>query len=574
MRKSARGALLRGGEYTLSLLCLRAAEKYKNKTAFSMLSEGQIINNVTYSQMRSRALLFAGALRGRGIQKDQKVLLISENCPQWPLAYFGIALAGAVSVPLLTGFSLEQIENILINCGAKAVCISRGMAEKYRFTEKPAQSEINKERESVFKDIPFIVIDSVKEDTNGQAGISVLFNGIENHLTIDPSQCVNHSSGNPDDLAAIIYTSGTQGSSKGVMLSGRNIISCAVSSYTFIKTNTRDLLLSVLPLAHSYECSLGLLAPLMRGSRVTYIDRPPSPSVLLSALKLLRPTAMLTVPLLIEKIYSNAVAPNLNKSKLYKFPVTRSFAVWLSGRKLARALGGRLRFLGIGGAPLSREVEQFLIQAKLPYSVGYGLTEAAPLVAGNAARGLFFKPGNRVPKGVSVKIEPCLSEKNSGEGEILVKGPNVMMGYYKDERRTREVMTSDGWLRTGDLGCFDKEGRLYVKGRLKAMILGPSGENIYPEEIEGLLGASSLIEESLVYSGKRGELVALVRLSEAARLKQRAKDAADIIEHALEELRAWVNKKLAVFSRLSRIEIRYEPFEKTPTMKIKRYLYI
>jgi long-chain acyl-CoA synthetase len=348
------------------------------------------------------------------------------------------------------------------------------------------------------------------------------------------------------------------------MLSGTNLISCAISTVDYARSSTRDRLLSVLPLAHAYECNMGLLTPMISGSSIAYLDKPPSPSVLLGAVKILRPTIMATVPLFIEKIYSSAVAPKLRKNKLYKFPLTRPLAVRFAGRKLVSALGGRMRFFGIGGAPLSEEVENFLRRARFPYSIGYGLTEAAPLVAGTRPNRFPVRSVGTAARGVTIRIAG--SEK--GEGEVQVKGPNVMMGYYKDEQNTAETFTSDGWLRTGDLGRLNKKGVLQIRGRLKALILGPSGENIYPEEIEGLLGTSQLVEDALVYSGEKGELIALVRLSDAA------KAAAGAIEHALEDLRSWVNKKLAVFSRLSRIEIKYEPFEKTPTMKIKRYLYV
>ena len=353
-----------------------------------------------------------------------------------------------------------------------------------------------------------------------------------------------------------------------MMLSNKNLISSVHSSLYFQKVLPRDRMLSVLPLAHSYECTIGLIVPVMCGASITYIDKPPSPSVLLPALKLLRPTMMVTVPLLIEKIYNNAIAPKLRSSKLYKLPLTRSLAVWFAGRKLYSALGGKLRFFGIGGAPLSKEIENFLSCARFPYSIGYGLTEAAPLVSGNPPLRHGNIRGTKAPSGVSIRIVKCSASAGQGVGEIQVKGPNVMMGYYNDSEKTAEVITSDGWLRTGDLGSIDKKGRLHIRGRLKALILGPSGENIYPEEIEGLLGSSALIEDALVYSGEKGELVALVRLSEAA------KAVTGALEHGLEDLRKWTNKKLAVFSKLSRIEVKREPFEKTPTMKIKRHLYI
>ena len=208
---------------------------------------------------------------------------------------------------------------------------------------------------------------------------------------------------------------------------------------------------------------------------------------------------------------------------------------------------------------------QFLCQSSFPYNIGYGLTEAAPLVSGSKPHRFPLRTSGAAAKGVTLRL--VASQESGGEGEIQLQGPNVMMGYYNDEEKTAEAFTPDGWLRTGDLGRLDKKGRLQIRGRLKAMILGPSGENIFPEEIEGVLGSSRLVEDALVYSGEKGELVAMITLSDAA------KAAADAIEKTLEELRTWTNTKLAVFSRLSRIIIKNEPFEKTPTMKIKRHLY-
>jgi len=519
---------------TLSELCLFAASKYSKKAAFSMCSEGKIVRKITYAQVGKNALRIASILRQLGVEKGDKVLLLSDNCPEWPLAYFGIALAGAVSVPLLTGFSIEQIEHITKHSGAKAVCISAAMAEKFKIN------------------LPFICIDNISTDNISHS---------------DDITEETYEKRHPEDLATIIYTSGTQGNSKGVMLSNKNLLSCVLSSYSYFPLKSSDAFLSVLPLAHSYECSIGFLFPVIGGAEITYIDRPPSPSVMLPALKVVRPTIMLTVPLLIEKIYNNAIAPKLNKKILLKFPVMRNLAVLIAGLKLKKTFGGRLRFYGIGGAPLSEHVLEFLTSAKFPYALGYGLTETAPFLAGNSPFYNYRGGGIWPPENVKLRIEKNPELKND-EGEIQVQGPNVMLGYYDDEEKTSEVFTKDGWFRTGDLGNFDSEGRLFIRGRLKAMILGPSGENIYPEEIEGLLGASSLVEESLVYSGKKGEIVALVRLSEAAKM------AAGVIEKSLEDLRAYVNTKLSGFSRISKIVIKPDPFEKTPTMKIKRYLYV
>jgi len=526
-------------EKTLAEVCLAASARYGSRTAFSMIAGGKVCRHISYAAMGLRARQI-GLLLGRlGVAPGGRVLLLSENRPEWPVAYFGIALAGAVSVPLLAGFSLEQTQRIAGHAEVSAVILSREMAARI------GQAALS---------APFIFIDSIEEGE-----ITVSLGGREQRLPLPEEGWETLPRQKPGDLASIIYTSGTLGNSKGVMLSSENLISCVLSSLSVVKILPGDRLLSVLPLAHAYECSIGLLIPFMSGASVSYLDRQPSPSVMLPAAKALRPTVMITVPVFIEKMYRSAVAPKLRASGLYRCPLTRPLAAWLAGRKLNAALGGRIRFFGIGGAPLAPEVEDFLRSARFPFAPGYGLTEAAPLAAGAAPRRFRRRSSGAAPPGVELRI--------AAGGEIQMRGPNVMMGYYRDEAQTREAFSDDGWLRTGDLGCIDGKGGLYVRGRIKALILGPCGENIYPEEIECLLSTSQLVEEALVYSGEKGELVALVRLSDAA------KAAASAIERAMEELRAWANKKLANFSRLSRIEIKYEPFEKTPTMKIKRYLY-
>jgi long-chain acyl-CoA synthetase len=316
----------------------------------------------------------------------------------------------------------------------------------------------------------------------------------------------------------------------------------------------------------------------MSGAATSYIDRPPAPAVLIHAVQLIRPTVMLTVPLIIEKIYRQKIKPVLESNLLYKFPLTRTFAMKIAGRKLLNSLGGAIRFFGIGGAALSPDVENFLHTAEFPYAMGYGLTETAPLLAGSSPFKGKLRSTGPVLRGVSVRIVDASGKIIGGvssakhnppnmEGEIQAKGPNIMLGYYKYEDRTREAFTEDGWFKTGDLGSIDKKGRLYIKGRSKAMILGPSGENIYPEEIEGILNAHDIIEDSLVYSDESGRLTALVVLSEKAKTMMAA------FGDNLSEIIKWTNKKLSSFAHINRIEIQDEPFEKTATKKIKRFLY-
>ena len=512
-------------------LCLKASQRYGKKLCFQVYGDGGFYNRISYEDLGNMVKRFAAMLKRLGVKQGDRVMILAENRPEWPIAYFGTALAGGITVPVLTDFVPEQVGAIASHAEISALCYTERTVSKI--------TEID-------PSIPSVRLDLLSRD---------LFDkGAESVDTIDELVAISE-----DAPASIIYTSGTTGGSKGVLLSHKNLVFIALSSRSIMKIYPRDRVLSLIPLAHTYECSIGMIFPLMSGASVTYLDKPPSPTVLLPALKTLRPTAMLTVPLFIEKICRNRIFPSLEKNALYRFPLTRPLAILAAGQKLMSALGSSLRVFGIGGAPLAENVERFLRKARFPYNPGYGLTETAPLISGAAPFKFPFRSVGRVINGTQVRI--------SSEGEIQFRGPNVMLGYYRDEERTRKAFTGDGWFKTGDLGCVDKKGCLYIRGRIKALILGPSGENIYPEEIENMLHASMLVEEALVVPGKRGELVALIVLSEKAQTVLTA------LEESLEGLKNTVNKKLAAFSRLSRIEVRNEPFEKTPTQKIKRFLY-
>jgi long-chain acyl-CoA synthetase len=559
---------------TLASLALAAAEKYRRRNAFETYGEGRLYNQMSYGEFGLRIRQFASLLQSLGVKAGDRVLILAENSPSWPAAYFGIALAAAVSAPLMTDFPPPQIRAIAAHAEGAAVFVSARTAPRL------AQAGIE-------ADIPVIYLDSFEDPPS----LLVSIRGIKKRIPLRSSWPAEEGSPFPDagegDLASIIYTSGTTGSNKGVMLSHRNLIFTVLAARSLLKIYPRDRLFSIIPLAHTYECTLGLLMAVQSGASTTYLDRPPTPAVLIPAIQALRPTAMHTVPLIIEKIYRNRILPAFTKNPLYRFPPTRPLAIRLAGHKLQGIFGGAVRFFGIGGAGLPRDMEVFLRKAQFPYAPGYGLTEAAPLVAGAGPYRTPIGAAGTVPKGVEVRIMDEAGRvvgasgapKGKGAprytefalGEIQVRGPNVMMGYYKDAERTREAFTTDGWLKTGDLGCFDRKGFLFIRGRLKNLILGPSGENIYPEEIEGLITAYGLVEDALVYPGERGELIALVVLSEKAQTMLAA--MGDALGNALGELKNAVNKQLAAFSRISRIEVREEPFEKTPTQKIKRFLY-
>jgi long-chain acyl-CoA synthetase len=558
---------------TIPRLGLAAAAKYEKRNAFEIYGNGAVYDRISYGEFGILMRQFAALFMELGVAPGDRVLLLSENRPEWPAAYFGIALAGAVSVPLLTEFSPAQIRGMAEHAGVSAVCVTEKTA--WKILAEPDSGEAEERRLS---GVPVIYLDSLELHikTSGflARSVKVLVNGkqdgerrvfLKNGENPETDASGAPASGWPvfpepgeNDPASVVYTSGTTGTSKGVTLSHYNFLYTAGATRSIFKIYPRDRFLSMSPLPHTYECTMGMLIAVMSGASTTYLDRPPVPSALFPAAQAVRPTVILTVPLVMEKLYRGRILPALEANPLYRCPVTRFLALNREGRKLLALFGGAIRFFSIGGAPLAEDTERFLRRVQFPYTLGYGMTEAAPLLAGTGP--YKFPPGSagKVLKGVELRIV---------NGEIQAKGPNIMLGYYRDPERNAEAFTADGWFKTGDLGSFDDKGYLFIRGRLKTMILGPSGENIYPEEIEGILSASDIVEDALVYPGKMGELVALVVLSEKARTMLAA------IGERLGELRDAVNKRLASFSRISRIEVRTEPFEKTATQKIKRFLY-
>jgi long-chain acyl-CoA synthetase len=384
-----------------------------------------------------------------------------------------------------------------------------------------------------------------------------------------------------DDLAAILYTSGTTGHSKGVMLTHKNIVSDAISTLGIVTLSETDRLLSILPLFHTMESTLGLFTPMLCGSAIYYMDKPPTAAALLPALAKVKPTVMIAVPLIIEKIYKQKILPQLTSKvvvrSLYKVPPVRKKLHKVAGKKLLKTFGSELRMFCIGGAPLSAEVEIFMKEGGFPYAVGYGLTETSPLLTGTNPDGIRYRSAGKPIPDVQIDIRD--KDPDTGEGEIFAKGPMVMKGYYKDPEKTKEVLSDDGWFRTGDLGVVDKDGYLFIKGRLKNVIIGSNGKNIYPEEIESLINENPYVFESLVYE-KEGKLIARVFLNydsiDQDHQIEKLNDtkSREIIDKILVDILNEINNRVSTFSKLHRVLEQPEPFEKTPTQKIKRYLYL
>lgn len=516
-------------------------EKYPQYSALSSF-EGDVI---TYSDLKEHTERLSAWLVAQGIAPGDKVALYSPNMPWWGVVYLSVVRIGAVIVPILPDFTGEEAVSILQHSKARILFYSRSQEKKLEGLDMESH----------------ILEDFFPQTEEVEAGYYNLAANYRNDLE-------------EDALAALIYTSGTTGKSKGVMLSHRNLSVNVAAGLGVHEVKAGHNMLSILPLAHTYECTVGLLLPLSVGAHVIYFQRPPAPALLVQALSTVRPHLMLSVPLLIEKIYRNNILPTFRKNflmkGLYAFPLTRMLFDKIAGKKLMKTFGGRLEFFGIGGAPLAEDVERFLRRAGFPYAIGYGLTETSPLIAGGA-------PG-KFPVHSTGTLVPQLEARLLEDGELQVKGPTVMQGYFDEPELTAEVLDEEGWFSTGDLCAYDSKGNLYIKGRKKNVIIGSNGENIYPEVLESIINELPYVQESLV-TQQKGHLVAMVHYNydtlkeNLEELKIRKEELQGWIEENMKKVQEQVNKKVGAFSRISEILEQKTPFVRTPTLKIKRFLY-
>ncbi len=500
----------------------------------------------TFNSFKGKCDSLSKKLTQYGIGAGDKVAILSQSMPNWSVAFFSIVPFGRIAIPILPDSSPNEISNILEHSESKVIFVSQKLASKV--------SQECRDKMTLVIDIDtFEVIqaDDQQFTCDGRTSIPT-----------------------PEDIATIIYTSGTTGSAKGVVLSHRNLAANVITCYHACKRTEKDRWLSVLPMAHTLEMTLSMLYPMYCGATVYYLPKPPVASLLMKALKIVKPTTMLTVPLIIEKVYKGSVLPTIKKSRTLTWMNEHMNGLMcrIIGMKLKATFGGHISFYGIGGAKLDPEVENFLLKAKFPYAIGYGLTETSPLLGyamhGWRAVGSFGYPV------YNVKLRLDNVNPETGEGEIVAKGPNVMLGYYKDPSRTKSVFTEDGWFRTSDIAVQDEKGRFFIKGRNNNMILGPSGENIYPEEIENVINNVEGVSESIVVE-RDGKLVALVQPDE--NYIQWDKESEDKL---YEKLDAWkakllkiTNKNVSKASQVSAVEVMKEPFEKTATQKIRRFKY-
>lgn len=555
------------GEYTFSALLRNTLEKFGERPALSLV-HGEPI---TYHEFQLMMKKLARVMTANGFAPGKKVAIFGQGMPQWGGFYLATVCRGGIAIPLLPDFTSSEVETILRHVQVDMMVVSKVLYPKVKDIEASI--------------LPVIL---AMEDFSPLRGKSANMNRGFLPKPIKVKE---------DDLASIIYTSGTTGTPKGVKLTHKNLVWTAIQCQTIHRVNKFDRCLSFLPLSHVYEFTIGFVLQMLNGSCIYYLERPPTVSTLLPAFQKVRPTIVLSVPMVMEKIYKHKILPALNGTKFRRFfhtlPVLGSLMDIATGLQLKKAFGRKIRFFGIGGARLDPEVELFLKRAHFPYAIGYGLTETSPLLAGSGPKETV--PGTVGPVLEGVELRILRPDPQTGVGEVVARGPNVMKGYYRDYKLTEAAFTTEsdscglGWFKTGDLGILEnRRGRpwLSLKGRSKNMILGSSGENIYPEDIEFVLNQHPLVAESLVVEGEKGGLVALVKLAENAvvntatavgsKLGQAVQDVKEDFlyrrEELLSEIKFYVNKRVNKNSRIASVQ-RVEDFEKTASQKIKRYLY-
>ena len=519
---------------------------------------------LTYGQMAERIAYLHLLFERVGIQEGDRIAVMGKNNSNWVTTYLATVTYGAVIVPILQDFKANDAIHIINHSESKLLFITDQIWENIDVEQVPdLQAVIS------LNTMDLIIAGLPKTQAVDKMTIEEFFaEKYPNGFTKDYVQYIERSNA---ELASINYTSGTTGFSKGVMTPANALAGNIIFGLTTKLVYPGCRHVAFLPLAHAYGCAFDFLACLAAGGHTYLIGRTPSPKILMKAIAEVKPTVILSVPLILEKIYKKMIQPQISKkpvSWVLKMPLLDQLVLNKIRETLMNAFGGEFSQIIIGGAPLNAEVEAFLRRIKFPVTVGYGMTETAPLISFTPWTEFRSQSCGQVLKGL---MDARIAHPDAdGVGEIQVRGENVMAGYYKNEQATAESFTEDGWLRTGDLGVIDEDGFIYIKGRCKTMLLGPSGQNIYPEEIEAKINNMPYVLESLVLQ-KDTRLVALVcpdfEAVDADKLSQ------EQLEVVMEENRKLVNAELAAYEQINELRIYTHEFEKTPKKSIKRFLY-
>lgn len=549
---------------TLTQLLRQSCNQYGSRPALGMA----FTTPLTYKELFQQVTALAALLAHKGLKKGDRVAILAENSPQWGICYFATQFCGAVAVPILPDFPDTDVRHILSETKAKIL-----------FTTQRQLSKIYEIQSSSLQNI--ISLDDVL-DHDCPIQQETFSSWQKQAVKISPKKIQKKSlATRPDDLASIIYTSGTSGHSKAVMLSHKNLCTNTSSAAILIPFLKKEwTFLSILPMSHTYEFTIGFLLPIFTGCRIVYAGKPPTPSILQRICATEKPHIICIVPMVMEKIYKKRVLATLEQKKLLKKLCRLSFirkrVMTTVGKKLLAFFGGHLQLLAIGGAALNHETEHFLRQAQIPYVIGYGLTESSPLLAAGPLFSTDIPLGSTGKPIPGVKIRIADPNPSSGIGEIMAQGDNIMRGYFNDKKATKETLSSDNWLDTGDLGRIDSQGFVHIKGRSKSVIVLSSGENVYPEGIEDKINSYECVAESLV-GENNNKLEARVYLDQDVidRNVGNADQSAQQVwvSKKLKEMQIAINSQLPPYAKLSRFVEQKDPFTKTATHKIKRYLY-
>ena len=501
-----------------------------------------------------------------GVVKGDKIALCGRNSANWAVAFLATLTYGAIAVPILHEFMADQIHNIVNHSDAKLLFVGDVVATQVDATKMPGLEGI------IYIPDYSLVVSRTDKLTYAREHLNEMF-GIKYPKYFRKNHVSYYKEENPEELAMINYTSGTTGFSKGVMIPYRALWGNADFAENVLgkKIKPGDSIISILPMAHMYGMAFEFIFEFIKGCHIFYLTRIPSPAIIAEAFGRIKPAVIIAVPLVIEKIIRKKVFPKIQNNRmrmLLHMPVISKKVKEKICDQVSNAFGGNFYEVIIGGAAFNQEVENFLHGVGFRYTVGYGATECAPIICYEDYKN--FVPGSCGKAALHMMVRIDSPDPENVPGEILAKGPNVMLGYYKNEEATKQTIDENGWYHTGDLGTMDGDGNVFIKGRSKNMLLGASGQNIYPEEIEDKLNSLALVAESVVVQ-KGDKLIALVHpdYDEAQTLNLGNNELADIMEQNRQEL----NSMIPAYSKVSEIRIHEEEFEKTPKKSIKRFLY-
>ena len=499
-----------------------------------------------------------------GIKQGDKIAVCGRNSSHWGVTFLAAVTYGAVIVPILHEFKSDNIHNIVNHSEARLLMVGDMVWENLNENAMPLLEGV-----ILMNDYTLLVsrsskLDYARDHLNELFGKKYPRNFRREH--------VSYRRDTPEELAVINYTSGTTSYSKGVMIPYRALWSNTQFAFDVLKMNPGDKLVSMLPMAHMYGLAFEFLYEFAVGCHIYFLTRTPSPKIIFQAFSEVKPNLVVAVPLIIEKIIKKNVLPKLETPAmkiLLKVPIINDKIKATVREQMINAFGGNFYEIIVGGAAFNQEIEQFLKSIDFPYTVGYGMTECAPIICYEDWK--YFKPGSCGKAAPRMEVKILSPDPENIVGEIVCKGPNVMLGYYKNPEATAEVIDKDGWLHTGDLGVMDAEGNVTIKGRSKNMLLGPSGQNIYPEEIEDKLNNMPFVSESIIIQQADSKLAALVYPDFDDAFAHGLDN--DAIAQAMEENRINLNTELPAYSQIARVKIYPEEFEKTPKKSIKRFLY-